>query len=631
MDPDTMSVKAMKDELVAMDDGAEDCIEREDLQARLRKLRLRTAGTIPSTQSPASRRAVGAMIREAISIGVPAYNQGNHSKCATVYTQCCEDILDLPGALEGETRKAVREVLRKLPSLASDDARAWQLRHTLDAVLAGGLDARTSHVASTSHDLGQIKKDLAKSMSSPVASSTATHFEGKNVDSISQSTETGSEGARADKENLGISVEVDDEAWEEELTCSICLEFLWEPVKLDCGHHFCRCCLWRTQQLSPDGHRCPNCRANIVIDARTAKSDDALQARVDAMVPVDERLLRKEASDRELEQLRGLKTHSLPIFLMSPGARPGETVRLNLFEPRYREMMKRIMGPDGNKLFIFAGSLPHSGSKGTLVLVQSATTQTQGNVGIIGVCMCSVKLDQVTVDHQAHGLYYGKTSSLEIEKVLAQGAAAREYLAARESLQGMLGGVSRSERGGSIPASPNRNRQTEAAGPRLRASEGTEANRAPSTRRLDNQAELPVFFSESVRSCTVGQRVTLNLFETRYRMLATVVMSTHRLFIFANYSNTLASMSPTAYTPPPDGSKGVIVRVTSAQFQVHAVHLLKHQRSIASYACYTHTHIIQAFILFGNFCSPTARLGYRGAALKKSFSPPCASTAQLAT
>jgi hypothetical protein len=216
--------------------------------------------------------------------------------------------------------------------------------------------------------------------------------------------------------------------------------------------------------------------------------------------------------------------------------------------------------------------------------------------------MCSVKLDQVTVDHQAHGLYYGKTSSLEIEKVLAQGAAAREYLAARESLQGMLGVGSRSERGSSIPASPNRNRQTEAAGPRLRESEGTGANRAPSTRSLDNQADLPVFFSESVRRCTVGQRVTLNLFETRYRMLATVVMSTHRLFIFANYSNALASMSPTVFTPPPDGSKGVIVRVTSAQFQVHAVHLLKHQRSIALYACYTHTHT-GIYFFGGNFCA----------------------------
>jgi hypothetical protein len=268
--------------------------------------------------------------------------------------------------------------------------------------LPGALDSSNSHVASTSHDVGKIKKDLAKSISSPAEGARTTEFKGK--DSNSQSTE---------EEKLGISVEVEVQAWEDELTCSICLEFLWEPVKLDCGHHFCRCCLWRTQQLSPDGQRCPNCRADIVIDARTANTDQALQARVDATVPADERLLRKAecvANVKQMDQLAVLKMHGWPIFFTSARARQGITVKLNLGEPRYLEMAKRIMGPDGKKMFILADSLTERRNKGMLVSVQSATTQIEGDVCLVGRVMYSIPLNHVVVDYQAHGLHYALPS-----------------------------------------------------------------------------------------------------------------------------------------------------------------------------------------------------------------------------
>jgi hypothetical protein len=269
----------------------------------------------------------------------------------------------------------------------------------------GALDSSNSHVASTSHDLGKIKKDLAKSISSPAEGARTTEFEGKNVDSNSHSTE--------EEEKQGISVEVEVQAWEDELTCSICLEFLWEPVKLGCRHHFCRCCLWRTQQLSPNGQRCPTCREDIVIDARTANTDQALQARVDAMVPADERLLRKAeclANGRALEQLCVLKMHGWPIFFTSARARQGITVKLNLGEPRYLEMAKRIMGPDGKKMFILADSSTERRNKGMLVSVQSATTQIEGDVCMVGLVMYSVPLNHVVVDYQAHGLHYSLPS-----------------------------------------------------------------------------------------------------------------------------------------------------------------------------------------------------------------------------
>jgi hypothetical protein len=379
--------------------------------------------TISRSGGP-SDRAVGAMIREAISIGVPVYNDGDAHGCAEVYQECLEDILSLQGALDGDTRFAVEEVLRKLPSQPSDDKRAWVLRHTLDAILAGGLQppaspslgaSDKSHSAARSAPAGKNPPSLTlsekaaptaatsaagatvpmvadatvpKVLFPSAAAATSGEAAGKDARTLSE-TQEGGQPAKEEAESTlstlpaleteGVSAEVTDDGWEEELACSICLEFLWDPVKLGCGHHFCRCCLLRTMQLSPDGGRCPNCRAKIDVDPNDLEADADLLAAVHTKVPADERLLRSESARRELEQLRAVQVHTIPIFAMSPGVRPGDPVSLNLFEPRYREMARRIMAPGGNKLFVFVGSVPASGASGCLVLVERSASQINGN------------------------------------------------------------------------------------------------------------------------------------------------------------------------------------------------------------------------------------------------------------
>ncbi|XP_073491640.1 RING finger protein 112-like isoform X2 [Aquarana catesbeiana] len=47
----------------------------------------------------------------------------------------------------------------------------------------------------------------------------------------------------------------------EDITCSICLDDLQEPVSIACGHTFCRSCIsthWSTPQM--EGYLCPECR-----------------------------------------------------------------------------------------------------------------------------------------------------------------------------------------------------------------------------------------------------------------------------------------------------------------------------------------------------------------------------------
>ncbi|XP_067865449.1 zinc-binding protein A33-like isoform X2 [Heterodontus francisci] len=48
------------------------------------------------------------------------------------------------------------------------------------------------------------------------------------------------------------------ESWEEELICAVCLELFEDPVTLECGHNYCRCCIvgcWESQE----SNFCPEC------------------------------------------------------------------------------------------------------------------------------------------------------------------------------------------------------------------------------------------------------------------------------------------------------------------------------------------------------------------------------------
>uniref|UniRef100_A0A7N4NWM6 RING-type domain-containing protein n=1 Tax=Sarcophilus harrisii TaxID=9305 RepID=A0A7N4NWM6_SARHA len=47
----------------------------------------------------------------------------------------------------------------------------------------------------------------------------------------------------------------------EEVTCAVCLDYLHEPVTIDCGHNFCRACITRCWDEMGRRFPCPQCRA----------------------------------------------------------------------------------------------------------------------------------------------------------------------------------------------------------------------------------------------------------------------------------------------------------------------------------------------------------------------------------
>uniref|UniRef100_A0A8C5SRU4 Uncharacterized protein n=1 Tax=Laticauda laticaudata TaxID=8630 RepID=A0A8C5SRU4_LATLA len=48
-----------------------------------------------------------------------------------------------------------------------------------------------------------------------------------------------------------------------EITCFVCLEYLIQPVTLDCGHNFCHACIVKCWAQISDGTSCPQCRVAV--------------------------------------------------------------------------------------------------------------------------------------------------------------------------------------------------------------------------------------------------------------------------------------------------------------------------------------------------------------------------------
>uniref|UniRef100_A0A8D0GY56 Zinc finger protein RFP-like n=1 Tax=Sphenodon punctatus TaxID=8508 RepID=A0A8D0GY56_SPHPU len=68
---------------------------------------------------------------------------------------------------------------------------------------------------------------------------------------------------------------------QEEVTCSICLDYFADPVILDCGHNFCRACITQNWGESVENFSCPQCRE--IWPRRSLKPNRQLSSVVDGV------------------------------------------------------------------------------------------------------------------------------------------------------------------------------------------------------------------------------------------------------------------------------------------------------------------------------------------------------------
>ena len=129
---------------------------------------------------------------------------------------------------------------------------------------------------------------------------------------------------------------------DDDMDCMICMKLFYDPVTTPCGHTFCRPCFQRTL----DTHsKCPMCR-RVFYGGFDLPVNIALKNILERCFP-EEYETRKEEEKASVVAQEGA-VEQLPLFVLSP-IMPGETVNLNVFEPRYRLMIRRVM--EGNKKF----------------------------------------------------------------------------------------------------------------------------------------------------------------------------------------------------------------------------------------------------------------------------------------
>ncbi|KAI3504676.1 hypothetical protein L1887_26327 [Cichorium endivia] len=124
----------------------------------------------------------------------------------------------------------------------------------------------------------------------------------------------------------------------DDFDCTLCFKLLYDPITTPCGHTFCRSCLFQSMD---QGNRCPLCRTVLFISPRTCAISVTLKNIIERNFP-------EEYAERKLENdsLTNMGPDLLPLFVMDV-VLPCQKFHLNIFEARYRLMVRRIM--EGNR------------------------------------------------------------------------------------------------------------------------------------------------------------------------------------------------------------------------------------------------------------------------------------------
>lgn len=136
--------------------------------------------------------------------------------------------------------------------------------------------------------------------------------------------------------------------------CILCSKLLFRPVTTPCGHSYCLACFQRSQDHSS---RCPMCRTVLHV-GKTLPVTLALHNLLQNSYP-EEYAERRREEETLASPVTG--ESMLPLFVMSCML-PNQKQQLNIFEPRYRLLIRRVMA--GNRRFgmacAFAGEQGHA-------------------------------------------------------------------------------------------------------------------------------------------------------------------------------------------------------------------------------------------------------------------------------
>jgi len=176
-------------------------------------------------------------------------------------------------------------------------------------------------------------------------------------------------------ENM-FPVQLTDEEMEHlanDLECNLCNRLFFEPVTTSCGHVFCRECLRRWLDHN---YKCPMCRFSLFEFVAIWKLEVStlLDKLIRAFFPSE---VEKRASSRlkEMEEFSSVANDTedfIPIFICAV-ILPSRPLHLQIFEPRYRLMLRKCLESGGAQFGMCAYD-PNDGfaDYGTMVEIRNA-------------------------------------------------------------------------------------------------------------------------------------------------------------------------------------------------------------------------------------------------------------------
>jgi len=181
----------------------------------------------------------------------------------------------------------------------------------------------------------------------------------------------------------------------EDYDCPLCHELLFQPCVLFCGHPFCRGCLSKllehsSAQTGRVAAKCPVCRQVLhVTRAADLASCGQFDRLLETSFPIDYALRREAATsaggaDAQFEAATPAPQR-LPLFVLD-ATLPRQHLQLNVFEPRYVDMVRRALA--GNRCFGMVGFGEAHGmaKQGVEVVIESANEYFDGRfyVEVVG-------------------------------------------------------------------------------------------------------------------------------------------------------------------------------------------------------------------------------------------------------
>ena len=194
--------------------------------------------------------------------------------------------------------------------------------------------------------------------------------------------------------------------------CPLCFQLLYEAVTLNCGHTFCRDCLYQAFKFKK---HCPICRQHSSKDISNCPSNVLISKILEKYNSFKYKL-----RGNEIGKIKSLRKSRYPIFISRTPEYPYCQLSLHIFEAKYKAMVTRIMNSDSK--FIIAcmthpngnnnnnnnnnhnnnNMIPHS--IGTLCQIKNCQSFFDGRSHIKVIGLKRVKLTNIKLESNSFGL-----------------------------------------------------------------------------------------------------------------------------------------------------------------------------------------------------------------------------------